>query len=271
MVKTTEQRRSREAPPRTRPKPRILEVARTEQLSPNMLRVVLTGDELSGWPPGSDGANIKIGIPDPGWSSDDLRARMEQGPRPVIRTYTARRFDVDRNELAVDFVLHGDVGIAASWASRARRGAPLAVAGPSGLKLPTRDADWYLVYADMSAMPAAEAALESLPPTTRGHVIFDVLSAADRRAIAVPENMTLTWLINTHPETPSTEQLDCVKSLSWPDGRASVFVAGEAGVVRKFRTWLLDEKNVAKADAYISGYWKVGLVEEQYQADKRAS
>ena len=55
-----------------------------------------------------------------------------------------------------------------------------------------------------------------------------------------------------------------------PEGRVQTCIAGESGVIRSLRAFLHQEKALARADTYISGYWKIGLVEDQHQAMKRA-
>lgn len=255
--------------PKRRPQPKILDVSRIEQLSANMRRVVVSGVELADWPVGKNGGNIKLLIPDPNWSRAEFRSRIENGPRPIVRTYTARRYDAASNELWIDFVVHDGGGPASNWAATAQVGAMLGVAGPSGTKLTTTDADWYLICADMSAMPAAEAALESLPRDARGQILFEVQSEDDLRTIERPEGMLLDWLIHPHPHSHSSRQMDAAKRIDWPAGRVAAFVAGESSVIRAFRAWLLTERELPKQDVYVSGYWKIGLIEDEHQKEKR--
>jgi len=259
------------SPSSRRPVPKILTVSRAQLLSENMRRVIVTGDELSDWPEGRDGANIKLLIPDPDWSLAEFRERIEHGPRPTVRTYTVRRFDREHNELWIDFVIHDGGGPASDWALHAKPGSLIGVAGPSGVKLTTTEADWFLVCADMSAMPAAEAAIESIPASAKGQILFEVQSEGDKRSIDHPPGMQLNWLIHEQPHTPSRQQIDLAQSFEWPDGRAAIFVAGEASVIRAFRQWLVKERNLPKDDLYISGYWKIGLIEDEHQEEKRAN
>ena len=255
--------------PTQRPLPKILDVSRVEQLSENMRRVVVSGAELVGWPIGKDGGNIKLLIPDSNWSRAEFRDRIEHGPRPTVRTYTARRYDAAANELWIDFVVHDGGGPASNWAATAQVGSMLGVAGPSGTKLTTTDADWYLVCADMSAMPAAEAALESLPDDAKGQILFEVQSEDDVRTVEHPKGMLLDWLIHPYPHAHSSKQIDAAKQIEWPTGRIAAFVAGESSVIRAFRAWLLTERQLAKQDVYVSGYWKIGLIEDEHQIEKR--
>jgi len=254
-----------------RPAPRITHVVRSEDISENMKRIVVSGDELLGWPEDKDGGNIKLLIPEPDWSQAEFRDRIDNGPRPIVRTYTARHYDGAKNELWIDFVIHEGGGPASDWAALAAPGSMIGVAGPSGTKLTTTDADWFLICADMSAMPAAEAALESLPASATGQILFEVQSEDDKREIYHPPGMQMNWLIHKNQHSPSRQQMEFSQSIEWPTGRVAAFVAGEAGVIREFRRWLLNERAINKEDMYVSGYWKIGLIEDEHQAEKRAN
>lgn len=82
--------------------PRMPHVRRQLQGAPHMRRITLGGAALAGFPPDSDGAHIKLLLPRPGhiepvlptlgadgsiWPSEDIR--------PIARTYTVSRFDVE--------------------------------------------------------------------------------------------------------------------------------------------------------------------------------
>ncbi|PRC59436.1 NADPH-dependent ferric siderophore reductase, partial [Mycobacterium sp. ITM-2017-0098] len=81
----------------------------------------------------------------------------------TVRTYTVRHADTQKREITVDFVVHGDHGVAGPWAASATPGQRLFVMGPSGAYAPHPDADWHLFAGDEAALPAISAALEALP------------------------------------------------------------------------------------------------------------
>ena len=56
---------------------------------------------------------------------------------------------------------------------------PVGRAAPRGPKVEAFDADWYLVAADMSALPLAAATLEAMPRDARGVALLEVTSEAD--------------------------------------------------------------------------------------------
>ncbi|WP_136443628.1 siderophore-interacting protein [Pacificoceanicola onchidii] len=253
-----------------RPSPRVLTVKRAGYLTPNMIRVVFAGPELDGFPEDRNGANCKIMIPDPDESREAFAARLSGGPAPVRRTYTVRGFDPVTREMWIDFVAHGDNGPASRWAMQAKTGDFLGFAGPSGAKVTRFDADWYLVAADPSAIPVAAATLEAMPRDAKGVAIFEVTSAEDKQEIDAPAGIETHWLVHPHPEQPSTAQEELIRALPWPSGRVQTCIAGESAVVRALRAFLHQEKGLPRADTYISGYWKIGLVEDEHQKVKRA-
>ncbi len=252
-----------------RPGPRLLTVANAWRLTPNMIRVVFAGPELEGFPTGREGGNCKLMIPDIGETKERFAARLQNGPPPVRRTYTIRKFDADTQELTIDFVAHGDEGPASRWASDAKPGDFLGFAGPSAPKVTQFNADWYLVAADPSAIPVAAAALEAMPRDAKGVAIFEVTSPDDKQDIAIPAGIDVHWLIHPDPHVSSVAQEEVIRTLEWPDGRVQTCIAGESGVIRSLRAFVMNERKLPKEDVYISGYWKIGLVEDQHQQAKR--
>lgn len=253
-----------------RPAPRILTVKRAWRLTPNMIRVTFAGPELAGFPEGREGANCKLMLPEQGQSRQDFVARLTDGPPPVRRTYTVRHYRADVQELDIDFVAHGDNGPASRWASHAKPGDFLGFAGPSMPKIPSFDGDWYVIAADPSALPIAAATLETMPRDAKGVAVFEITATEDRQDIDAPQGIDVHWLVHSDPTTPSTLQEDFIRALDWPEGRVQTCIAGESGVVRNLRAFLHQEKNLPRQDTYISGYWKIGLVEDEHQKMKRA-
>src|SRR6185312_15878308 len=92
--------------------------------------------------------------------------------RPVVRTYTVRTVDTERREITIDFVVHGEHGVAGPWAAAATPGQPAYLMGPSGAYAPDPAADWHLLAGDEAAVPAIGAALEALPDNAIGKVFI---------------------------------------------------------------------------------------------------
>ena len=257
-------------PPDAKPRiARLLTVKETARLTPNMIRVTFAGAELADIPPGREGANCKILLPTPGQDRAAFAAQLRDGPRPTTRTYTVRHFRQTPLEMDIDFVVHGDEGPASAWAMAAGPGSFCGFAGPGPVKIAGYVADWYLVAADMSALPVAAATLEAMPRDATGVAVFEITSEADRQPIDAPAGVAMHWLIHPDPHIPSTAQEDFIRGLDWPAGRVQTCIAGESGVIRALRAFLHLEKALPRADTYISGYWKIGLVEDEHQKDKR--
>lgn len=259
---------------RPKRRPRFLTVKEARFLSAHMIRVTFAGPELEGFPLKHEGANCKLILPRDGESREDFEAYWApEGPEEKVhpvRTYTVRSFRPETLELDIDFVAHGDEGPATRWAQRARAGSFLGFLGPSQPKLTEFYADWYLVAADLSAMPVAEATLEALPEDACGVAVFEVPSEGDIRSIAAPKGIEISWLIHEEVHEPSTAQLAFVEALDWRDGVVQTCIAGESSVIRALRDHLHNDRQVSKKDTYISGYWKIGLVEDEHQKMKRA-
>lgn len=252
-----------------KPKPRLLTVKKVIQLTPNMIRLVFEGD-LSGIEAGCEGANCKIFLPEPDQDRASFDAQLEAGPRPTVRTYTVRAYRPEAGELDIDFVAHGDNGPASRFAEHAKPGDFLGFAGPSAVKIAAFEADWYLFAADMAALPVAAANLEKLPPDAKGVAIFEVQEEGDRQDVRAPDGMDIHWLIHPNPNQRSARQEDLIRNLDWPAGRIQTCIAGESGVIKSLRAFLHQEKALPREDTYISGYWKIGLVEDEHQAARKA-
>ncbi|QHQ36071.1 siderophore-interacting protein [Algicella marina] len=256
------------ARPAKRP-PRLFTVRKVLRLTPGMIRVTFTSPEIAAMAAGCEGANCKIFLPEPGQTKEAFVAQLADGPRPVVRTYTVRFIRPIDCEMDIDFVDHGDAGPASAWARRADAGDFCGFAGPGPVKVESFYADRYLVVADMSALPVAAATLEAMPRDAVGTALFEITSPADRQEIDAPDGVEQHWIVNPHADQPTGDILRKVLDWPWPEGRIQTCIAGESGMIADLRRYLLVERGLAKEDAYISGYWKVGLVEDEHQQMKR--
>jgi NADPH-dependent ferric siderophore reductase len=252
-----------------------LEVRRTERLTPHMIRVVAGGADLAAFPdtPYTD-RYVKIVFPQPGvaypepFDMEAIRAQFPREQWPSMRTYTVRAFDKAAGELTIDFVHHGDAGIAGPWAAAARPGDVLRLLGPGGAYTPDPDADWHLMVGDESALPAIGAACERIAAGVPVLAVLEVADASEEQAIATQADLRVTWL---HRDPAAPEQLvEAVRATEFPAGRVHAFVHGEAGFVRDVRRHLVDERGVPRELLSVSGYWRRGRDEDGWQADKAA-
>jgi NADPH-dependent ferric siderophore reductase len=252
-----------------KPSLRVLRVKRAFYLTPSVVRVTFAGPELHGISPGREGGNCKLTLPKEGQAYEEFIEQLDEGITFPTRTYTVRAFRENALEMDIDFVAHGAQGPASRWAMSAKSGDFCGFRGPSPAKVDSFQADWYLLAADLSALPVTAATLEAMPPNAQGVAIFEVTSDADKQVINAPKGIELHWLIHSDPHAPSLAQEALVRQLDWPKGRVKVCVAGESGIVKLLRQFLINQKGIDRADAYISGYWKIGLKEDEHQTLKK--
>ena len=231
--------------------PRRALVLETRELTPQMIRVVLGGEGLEGFGAGEFTDHyVKLRITPPGASE------------PRTRTYTVREWDAERGRLTIDFVHHGDTGVAGPWAAAARPGDELLLLGPGGAYTPDASADWHLMAGDAAVIPAIAASLERVPAGVPVHVLIEVDGPEEEQPLETPGDLRLTWL-HGRDLLPAA-----VESLSFPAGRVHAFVHGEASTVRAIRRHLLVDRDVPRAALSISGYWKRDRTEEGWREDK---
>ncbi len=254
-----------------RPPPRLLTVLRSENVTPNMRRVILGAGDLTDFPENHESANFKLLLPRPGQRRIVLPPQTDTpaDQRPIVRTYTLRHYDSARGEVSVDFMMHRDHGPASEWAANARPGDQVGFAGPGTPKFVNFDADWFFFIGDMSALPAISANVERLPPQATGYAVLEVLDAADRQPLPFPAGIQVRWVINPTPELPATLLADTVEKLPWLPGEPAVWIAGESGAVRAIRRYMKELRKVQRHQLYASGYWQIGMTEDVHQVEKR--
>ncbi|MDQ0778463.1 NADPH-dependent ferric siderophore reductase [Streptomyces aurantiacus] len=262
-----------ERPARRTPKPHSARVVRTERLTPHMHRVVLGGDGLADFTAGTSTDHyVKLlfgaeGVTYP--EPFDMAQIREEFPReqwPVTRTYTVRAWDPVLRELTLDFVIHGDEGLAGPWAARVRAGELVRFLGPGGAYAPDTEADWHLLAGDESALPAIAASLEAMPDGAQVRAFVEVSGPEEEQKF--DSDVEVVWL--HRGDRPVGEALvAAVQGLEFPAGRMHAFVHGEAGFVKELRRLLRVEHQIPREDISISGYWRLGHNEDGWQAAKR--
>jgi len=199
----------------------------------------------------------------------ELRETMPQEAWPVLRTYTVRWVDVGARELAIDFVVHGDEGVAGPWAVKAQPGDSIHLRGPSGAYSPDPAADWHLLVGDEAGLPAISAALEAMGPDDQAVVFLEVDGPDEELPLATEATVELHWLHREGAARGSTTLLDdAVRAYPWREGRVQAFVHGESALLKSVRPYLLTERGVARSDVSISAYWRRGATEEGFRSWK---
>lgn len=263
------------------------QVVSTEQLAPHMRRVVLGGTGYDTFTPGQftdsyvkfafvrDDIDVST-LPQP--LTMDSFAELPPEHRPTVRTYTVRRVDADARQITVDFVVHGEHGVAGPWAVSAEPGDTVYLMGPGGAYAPDPAADWYLFAGDEAGLPAISAALEALPPNAIGKAFIEVAGPEDEVDLIRPEGVALYWIYrggraDLVPEDRAGDHaplVEAVTTAQWLPGQVQVFIHGEAqAVMHNLRPYVRKERGVDAKWASISGYWRRGRTEETFRQWKQ--
>jgi NADPH-dependent ferric siderophore reductase len=249
---------------RRRPPPRRVEVVSVSRLTPRLVSVRVGGDALEGFKIEVPTSHIKVFLPAPGEAAPSLPefgpdgpAYPEGAPRPVVRTYTPRRFDEAARTLEVQFVLHG-TGPASDWAERATAGDQLAVSGPGGRFSPDPAARRWWIAGDESAMPAVATLLEALPAAASAEVHLEVAGPDDEIGLASPARRTVFWHHRHAPDAWGAELYEAARSASITED-TQIWVACEAGAMRRIRKHFTGERGVPARSLVTRGYWRLGV------------
>jgi NADPH-dependent ferric siderophore reductase len=239
--------------PRPNLPPRTTTVAGVTQLTPGMVRIVVEGPELQGFTVGE-------------YTDHYVKCRFGE----KTRTYTVREFDAERHRLTLDFVVHGDSGLAGPWAAGARPGDTLLLNGPGGGYSPSPDADWHLMVGDEAVIPAVAVSLQRIPAGTPVYVVLEVDGPEHEQPLTTPGDLRLTWLHRADGPGESPElQLEAVRGLELPDGRVHAFIHGEASAVLLVRRHLVRDRGLGADQLSATGYWKLRRTDEQWRVEKR--
>lgn len=267
----------------TTPRPRaprpqiILEVVRSSWVTPHLVRLTLGGPGFADFQPkdATDSymkisfAKPELGL-EPPYDLAALRETLAPADLPVTRTYTVRRVDQAAGTMDIDFVVHGDEGIAGPWAAAAQPGDRVVLAGPGGAYRPDPTADWHLFAGDESAIPAIAAALEALPADAKGLAFLEIGGRDDLVDLDHPAGVQLIWVGRAaRDESTAALLATAISGHPWPDGRVQVFAHGERESMKALREVFLTQRGLDRSQLSLSGYWAYGRTEDRFQAEKR--
>lgn len=252
-----------------KPVKEVMTVIAKERLTPHYIRIHLTGqsDTIANIATMTIGANNKVAIP----VDKTQPLNLDDKSSFVIRTYTHRGVDVEKQQIWIDFVAHGDEAPASGWATYAKVGNELGVMMKPKNKALFPAADHFLLVGDATAIPVLGAILESLPDSATGQCIIEVHGKEDEQDLPTSANMAITWLHNPHPMKGS-QLAAVVKTLTLPSSEKSRFayVASEFSSVKAIRHYLKGDLGWLKDELYAFSYWKSGVAEDQSASDRRA-
>jgi NADPH-dependent ferric siderophore reductase len=252
--------------PRRRKPPRRVTVTAVSKIAPRLVSVEVTGEELDGFATAAPTAHLKVMLPPPGADRLRLPEQTPDGPvwthdeslRPVVRTYTPRRYDPATKTLEIQFVLHG-AGPASEWAERVAVGDEIAVAGPGGRFALDPAAERWWMAADESALPAVGTLLDALPDTASAEVHIEVEGPDDEIELPSAAKTTVTWHHRRSATAFGAELADAARFADIADG-TRIWVACEATAMRGIRRYFSRERGLPVSSLVTRGYWRIGEV-----------
>jgi NADPH-dependent ferric siderophore reductase len=252
------------------------EVVRSERVTPHMVRITFAGDDITRLPqrgfdqwfrlflPRADGDTDFGAVPEQFGIGGYIKyLTSKSGTRPPVRSYTLRSHRPALGEIDVDFVAHGDQGIAGPWAQRALPGEKIALIDQGrGFDL-IDDAGHIVLGGDESALPAIAGILRDLPVDATGLALIEIPTPADEQELNAPAGFEVRWLPRAlHPE-PATRSIGSralhALRAHTPDNPLTVqaYIAGEQSLAAEGRRHLV-AAGVPKARIVFTGYWKAG-------------
>ncbi|WP_329024037.1 siderophore-interacting protein [Streptomyces sp. NBC_00690] len=259
-----------------------LHVSRTERITPLMQRVTFGGEDLADFSHVSPDQHSKLffsrqegrapvvpPMPADGdvgrWYRDYLA--MPEAERPWMRSYTIRSHDPVRQEIDIDFVLHGDgdhSGPASRWAAQAEPGDVVGMYGPAVSHYRTPGLrDWTLLAGDETALPAIGALIEALEPGERAIAYIEVDGPAEQQEFTTVGDAEVHWLHRGGTAAGhSTILADAVRAADFPSGEVFAWVAGESSAVRTLRRHLVNDRGIDKRAVAFTGYWRLKLTQD---------
>lgn len=267
---------AKEAAPRRKPrKAHEATVTSRHQISPDLVRLGMNSPAFVGKELEFTDHYIKLlFVPegaDYSWPFDVQQIREEQ-PRdkqPVLRTYTLINLNSETGDFDVDFVAHGDTGLAGPWARVAEVGEKIGFLGPGGAWGPTEEYEHFVFAGDESAAPAIGAGVQHIPEGVTATAYIEIEAEDGKFELPTREGVEIIWVIR-NGATHGTELSRVVREAGIPKGKkTSWFIHGVAEMIKELRRFLFVESGISKEDVSISGYWRIGMTEDQWQASKR--
>ncbi len=160
-------------------KRRSLTVEAVDYVTPQMLRITLTSEDLGDFVSASADDHIKIFPP--------CGNREPEG-----RDYTPRYFDTTKKTLVLDFAIH-EAGPATAWAIAAKPGSTLPIGGPRGSAVISGVKNWLLI-GDETALPAIGRRIEEAGEDDSFTVIAAVAGPQEEQQFETKAKVDIRWV-----------------------------------------------------------------------------
>jgi NADPH-dependent ferric siderophore reductase len=220
-----------------------------------MTRVILGGAALEGFHVDEPAASVRLLLPTdaelvvPRWNGNEFL--LGDGSRPIIRTFTPRRFDPQSLELHLDVVLH-ESGVASTWAETTVAGDKAAVSGPGRGYDIDPNATAFLLAGDETAIPAICQLLEHLPAVP---IVVHLEVTHPDAIVDLHRDVDATWHVASDGPTSDGTLAAAIGATKLVPGMR-IWAAGEAAAMQHIRRHLFDERGFPRSQATVRGYWK---------------
>lgn len=236
---------------------RKAQVLSTKQITPHLQRIVVGSDEFKDLTPSYIGHYVKVLLPHNGELDLNIKTAL-------MRSYTINHVNEQTGALTLDFVINMHHGPATNWAQTAKVGDSLAIAGPGPKKLDNYSHSHYVLLGDLTSVNAVKGYAQQLPHSAKIDMFIHAPSAQDIISLDTPR--TANWLVTNSPDESMLTALNNLKIGVQPP---IVFMALEAGLVRKVKTKLNELYAIPRTHIVASGYWKKGLNSESYKQQRQ--
>ncbi|QIR16255.1 siderophore-interacting protein [Shewanella aestuarii] len=238
-------------------KMRVAYVSQIIDLSTHLRRIIVCGDSLEDFPVWLEGAHVKVVLP--------TYIETER----TMRSYTIRFFNHKTKALALDFVVNRHQGPATCWASGAKVGDSIGIAGPGQIKLTDFNHHSYLLIGDLTSVNAINGFVPRFNDQADIRVIIAVPTRADIIAMDYDDSNNTCWYIEDEAKLSLTEQVMASAKGLAVDAR--VFMGLEAGHIRALRPVLQEDLGLNRVNIFAVGYWKQGVDADRFGAQKKAN
>lgn len=227
-------------------KRRTLSVTAVERITPNMLRLSLTGEDLADFVSLSPGDHIKVFV-------TDSKGFMQ------MRDYTPRKFDAAARQLVIDFALH-EAGPATLWALQAKVGDKLEIGGPRGSLVISNVKRWLLI-GDETALPSIGRRIEEAKAGTEFTSLVSITTRDEQQHFVTQAKHAAHWVYRAAYK--ANDPLPMLTALQDIDiaPETYVWIGTEATVARAVRAYLTEERGVPLSWLRASGYWSMGIAD----------
>ena len=226
-------------------KVRSLRVESVSRVTPAMMRITFSGEDLADFASPAFDDHVKLLTP------------MKSGG-VERRDYTPRRYDPQARTLIIDFAIH-EAGPATRWALDAQPGDAIQIAGPKGSKvILAEDVQRWLLIGDETALPAIGRHIEEARAGVQITSVVAISGPEDRQDFATDAELTALWAQRALSDVGNpTALLARIERLK-VQPNTFVWIAAEAGVARAIRNHFTEQRGHPPSWMKAAGYWVTG-------------